>query len=67
MAQAILIHMAEVGAQQTRLRSMGTKALDHPIGRRFPQQHAEGGAAAGEGVADLSQEVVIETQIAQGA
>jgi hypothetical protein len=33
MAQVIFIPMAEVGAQQARLRCMEAEALDHPIGR----------------------------------
>jgi hypothetical protein len=66
MAQAILIHMAEVGAQQARLGSMGAEALNHPIGGRVPQQHAEGGTAGRQGVADFAQEVVVEAEITQG-
>jgi hypothetical protein len=66
MAQTILIHVAEVGAQQARLRSMGPQALNHPIGRRFPQQHAEGGTAAGQGAANLPQEAVVEAEVTQG-
>jgi hypothetical protein len=66
MAQAILIDVAEVGAQQARLGSMGAEALNHPIGRRVPQQHAKGRTASGQGVADFPQEVVVEAEITQG-
>ena len=64
MAEAILIHMAEVGAQQARLGSVNTQALDHPIGRRLPQQHTQGGTTSRQGVADLPQKVVVEAKVA---
>ena len=46
---------------------MGAQALNHPIRRGFPHQQAQGRAAAGQGLAQLAHEAIVDADVGKGA